>query len=293
MEPVRTRVIDAHHHLWPSTAVRDQAWQPAGVATLRQSFEPADLREELEQAGVEGTVLMQSVDSEAENDRLLAYARSAGFVRGVVAWAPLDRPARAQEVVDDLLTRAEPRAPLVGVRALHGADPMEWVRRPDVLAAFRHLRDLDLAWDVVPTTEAQRDAVVSVARAVPGLRVVVDHLAAPPLEEDGRDAWRAELHRLAAEPGVAVKLSVGVAVLTRMAEWAPAQVAGWVEDALVAFGPERSMVASNWPVVLLQRSYRHAWRDVVAAVEAVLGEPDTRLAIGGTASRWYRLGPRA
>lgn len=285
-------VIDAHHHLWPAEAVAEQAWQPAGDTEIRRAFTPADLLPELAGAGVTGTVLMQSVDGPAENARLRAYA-ATGVVRGVVAWAPLDRPAVARPVVDDLLAGwGASVAPVVGVRCLVGTDPMAELTTDAGLRALRHVAAAGLAWDVVPVTPEQRDVVVRVARAVPELRVVVDHLAAPPLEPDGDGAWADGLAALASCPNVAVKLSVGVAVLVRWARWEPARLRSWVVRALDAFGPDRAMAASNWPVVLLRTRYGQAWRDVREAVEAVLSPDEVAGVLGATAVRWYGLGDR-
>jgi L-fuconolactonase len=283
-------VVDAHHHLWPAEVVPRQAWQPPEQSTLRRAFEPADLREDLRNAAVDGTVLMQSVDAPDENERLLTYAREA-FVWGVVAWAPLRVPAAVPDLVEELLERsADPRtAPVVGVRCLVGTEPMAWALEESALETFEWLASRSLVWDVVPITAEQRDVVVQVARAVPSLRIVVDHLGSPPLGEQHRRAWIEGLARLEECPRVAIKLSVGVAVLAASEEWPGSLLTSWVADALDVFGPERAMAASNWPVVLLRSTYSEAWSDTIAAVRRVLPEAEAHAVLGGTARRWYGL----
>jgi len=285
---VRPVLVDAHHHLWPADVVPAQPWQPPG-ATLRRAFEPADLLPGLAATGVRATVVMQSVDDAAENARLAAYAAATEQVRGVVAWAPLDRPAEAGRVVDALLADRAAGVPVVGVRYLAGTAPMTAATEGAGLDVLRRLAAQGLAWDVVPVTAQQRADVVRAARAVPDLRVVVDHLAAPPLADDDAAAWEGALADLAACPNVAVKLSVGVAVLVRWAAWDPARLADWVRRALAAFGPGRAMAATNWPVVELRASYARAWGDVRAAVEAELAPAEVAEVLGGTAARWYGL----
>lgn len=284
-------IIDSHHHLWPLEAVPDQAWQPAGQTTLRRAFEPQDLRPELTRAGVTGTVLMQSVDGPEENERLVDYGRSAAdVVRGIVAWAPLESPPEALGIVEDVSARAATAGvAVVGVRRLVGTDPMAWAVSPGGLSLFRELASTGLVWDVVPITEEQRDTVVQVAEAVPELRIVVDHLGSPPRADDDPGPWVDGLRRMAACPNIAVKLSVGVAVLSRAGRWSAEDIGSWTREALAAFGPERSMLASNWPVVLLQTDYAQAWRDTADAVAAAVPAAQAPEVLGGTAALWYGL----
>ena len=124
---------------------------------------------------------------------------------------------------------------------------------------------------------------------MPELRIVVDHLGSPPVAGDDRGRWVAGLGRMAACPNIAIKVSVGVAVLSRAPEWSADEVGSWAREALAAFGAERSMVASNWPVVLLQTDYAQAWRDAADAVAAAVPAARVPEVLGGTAVRWYGL----
>ena len=255
-----TRVIDAHHHYWgAATAVHPG---------LARDYGPEDLRPLLHEAGIDATVLVEAEDSAQENRRLAAYAAATPTVAGVVAYAPLRKPDL--DAIGDA----------VGVRCLVGEDPLELDA-----GVFAELAARGLTWDIVSVTREQVDAVGALADAVPELRIVVDHLAAPPLAGGAWAPWIDALRALAARPNVALKLSVGIAVLTRMGSWDAGAVATAVGHALEHFGPERAMLASNWPVVLLRRGYADAWRDLRAAVP-----PEARDAVlGGTAARWYGI----
>jgi L-fuconolactonase len=132
--------------------------------------------------------------------------------------------------------------------------------------------------------------VVALARRVPELRIVVDHLARPPLETGDLDGWSDRLAALAACPNVALKLSIGIDLLTSWERWDPTAIAPAVAHAVKAFGPDRLMLASNWPVVTLRADYATALRDLEAAVVGA-GVDDAGLAEvrAGTARRWYGL----
>ncbi|QYN38351.1 amidohydrolase family protein [Pseudonocardia sp. DSM 110487] len=273
-------MIDTHHHFW-RTALQEQPWRSPTHTQLAVDFEPADLAPLLEASGVEATVLVESVDTPEENDRLAAYAAAFPQVAGVVGWLPLADPAIARAE----LARAD-RSQWCGVRCLVARDSLDWLD-PGLMTT---LAAADLVWDVVPVTDAQVAAVAGLARRVPELRIVVDHLARPPLETGDLDAWVNRLATLAACPNVALKLSIGIDLLTTWPRWDPAAIAPAVAHAVAAFGPERLMFASNWPVVTIRADYATALRDLEAAVVAA-GVDDAGLAEvrAGTATRWYRL----
>jgi L-fuconolactonase len=197
----------------------------------------------------EASVLVQAEDMAAENERLAAWAP---HVAGVVAW-----------------TGPRPHiAGLVGVRCLAERERLRF--------------EPGLALDVVPVSEAHVRAVCALADAHPDLRIVVDHLARPPLAGGDWAGWEAGVRALAARPNVAMKVSVGIAVLDDWV-WDAAALERPVAHAVACFGPERLMLASNWPVILRRATYVTAWSDLAA----VCGH-DPRI-LGGTASAWYQF----
>lgn len=283
-------IIDAHHHFW-KTALQEQPWRGDAHAGLARDFEPADLIPQLDSAGVDATVVMQSVDEPAENDRLAQYAQEPR-VAGVVAWLPVREQERARAELDRIRIDK-----LCGVRCLVADDPLEWLTDAPSIDFFRKLALRGLAWDVVPITPEQTRQVIALARAVPELRIVVDHLGRPPLDTRGWEPWATHTAELAACPGVAMKLSVGIDALTAWDRWDADVVDPYVSHVCEHFGAARVMLASNWPVVLLRTSYRRAWSDLSDLARRHLSTPEERGQVfGGTAERWYRLravGPEA
>lgn len=279
--------IDAHQHFWKTDA-QDQPWRTDAHGALVRDFEPDDLVTELDEAGIDFTVVMQSVDEPAENDRLAVYAEHPR-VAGVVGWIPIRDP-RAVEA--ELSRTVVPK--LRGVRALISDDPLEWLTSPDSLSMFRELAERGLAWDVVPITTQQTRQVIELARAVPDLKLVVDHLGRPPIDTAGWEPWASNLAELAQSPGVAVKVSVGIDALTTWDRWDADGLDRYVAHVCETFGASRLMLASNWPVVLLRTSYGQAWRDLGRLVARHLPDPAQQAAVsGGTADQWYGLGLEA
>jgi L-fuconolactonase len=276
-------VIDAHHHFW-RVAAQHQPWRDDRHSAIARDYGPADLRPELAAAGVDGTVLIQSVDEPAENDRLAAYAVEAPFVHAVVGWLPLSDPTAARA---ELERSNNPY--LRGVRCLVGRDPLDWLTKPDSIELFRELAEAGLSWDVVPVTAEQTAAVTALAHAVPELRIVVDLLGRPPIDSAGWQPWAGQLEQLSRCPRLALKVSLGIDLLAALPEW-PAGLDRYLRWAVDCFGAERLMLASNWPVVLLRADYQQAWDSLRGAVERVLDDPNELAAVlGGTAAHYYRI----
>ena len=293
--PSRGPTLDAHVHVW-DLAARPQPWTD-GLPVLQRSFGLDDVAGDLRAAGQDGVIVVQTVASAAETRELLALAAAQRLVAGVVGWAGLSRPDPADQL---LAAQAAPggRA-LVGVRHQLQEEPdQEWLARPQVRDGLRAVAAAGLAYDLV-ISPGQLPLVTATVTALPEVRFVLDHAGKPPIAAGnpgggksaawtgGMAAWAADLRALAALPNVAVKLS-GLVTEADWDSWTPAQLGPVMEYVLAQFGPDRTMVGSDWPVCLLAASYGQ----VMAAVAQVLDglTPAERTAVrGGTARAWYRL----
>lgn len=285
-----TGSVDAHHHLW-DFAVRDQDWiDPRWMARIRRDFSPADLAAAVEGTGVRSTVLVQTVAVPAETPEMLAVAAGSDLVAGVVGWVDLTAP----DVADRLarLAAAPGGDRLVGVRHLvqAEADP-RWLCRPDVRRGLAAVAAADLAYDLLVLPH-QLPAAAETVRALPQLRIVLDHLAKPPVATGALEPWAGRLRELAAAPNVTAKLS-GLVTEATWAGWTVADLRPYTDVAVAAFGPDRLMYGSDWPVCLLAAE---DYRQVLGAAEqltAGLSAAERAAVFGGTARQVYRLRPPA
>jgi L-fuconolactonase len=276
-------IIDSHQHFW-RTGEQQQDWLEAHHGALRQDFLPEHLRPLLHQAGIKAAITMQSVDSPQENDLLLHYEQD-DLVAGVVSWLPMKAPAHARVELDRIRFTKQ-----VGVRCLVADDPLAWLANPDVIDLFRQLASRGLVWDVVPITAQQTEAVSRLAAKVPDLRIVVDHMGRPPIDSGGWEPWATNLSRLAEAPNIAIKLSIGINVLSAWRNWDIAAARPYIQHVTASFEPDRLMLGSNWPVVLLGADYLTAWSDLRSVVFSEFPDPSERAAIlGGTAIETYGL----
>jgi len=277
--------IDAHHHVW-DLGVRDQPWT-AGLPTLRRSFGLAELRPDLAARGIDRTVLVQTLAVAEETPEFLALAAGEGadVVAGVVGWVELT----ARDVADRLarLREGPGGERLVGIRHLVPSEPdPRWFARPDVQRGVAAVGAAGLAYDVL-VRPAQLPAAFETVHTQPDVRFVLDHVAKPPIATGELEPWRSDLRRLAAAPNVAVKLS-GMVTEADVERWTVADLRPYADVVLDAFGPERTMFGSDWPVCLLAADYG----TVMAAAEELtshLTEPERAAVFGGTVAAWYQL----
>ncbi|MEY9886843.1 L-fuconolactonase [Catenulispora sp. MAP5-51] len=278
-------LIDAHHHLW-DLDVRDQPWLTGpDLAPLRRSFLAADFADAAGPAGVVSSVVVQTVTDPDETPELLATAEDSPLILGVVGWTDLTAPDAADRLARLRAGRGGDR--LVGIRhQVQGEPDPDWLTRPDVLRGLAAVAAAGLVYDLV-VTAGQLPAATRAAAAVPDLRFVLDHLGKPPIASGQLEPWACAVRDLAALPNTVCKLS-GMVTEADWHHWTPAGLRPYADTVLDAFGPDRVMFGSDWPVCTLAASYD----EVVATageLTAALTEAERRSLFAGTAADVYGL----
>ena len=276
-------VIDAHHHFWRH-GLRPHQWPPAAGDVLNRDFMPDDLLPELRRAGIEGTVLVQSLNDLQETEEYLDLARETPWVRGVVGWVPLDNPAETEVALESLVERG----PLIGLRHLMRVEAKpDWIVQYEVIQSLALIARAGLVFELVPINPAQFENALTIAARLPQLQLVLDHLGRPPVPEQGWEPWATLIKRTADAPNVAVKLSAGMDLVLRW-RWSTDMLRRYVDHVVQCFGAGRIMAASNWPVVLLAGDYEEVWGGITALVSE-LSERERQEILGDTAMRVYGL----
>lgn len=265
--------VDAHHHLW-DLSVRDQPW--ISDDRLRRSFTAADLAAV---AHVDATVVVQTVTVAGETPELLAI--DDPLIAGVVGWVDLTAP----DVGEQLAALRSDR--LVGIRHQVQSEPdPRWLCRPEVRAGLDAVSRERLVYDLLTIPE-QLPAAIETVRALPDLQFVVDHLSKPPIASGEIEPWASRIRELAAHANVACKLS-GMVTEADWAAWTVDDLRPYADTVLDAFGPDRVMFGSDWPVCLLAASYA-AVTDAAEALTVGLSGAEREQIFGGTARRVYTL----
>jgi len=276
--------IDAHQHFWKLER-GDYRWLGPELAPLYRDFGPLDLAPLRARHRIDGSVAVQAADTLAETEFLLGLAEREPSVLGVVGWVDLE----AHDAPDTLARLAE-HPKLVGVRPMLQDLPDErWILRESVAPALRALVELDLAFDALVKPRHLPHLVTLVERH-PDLRIVVDHGAKPDIAA-GRDwsgfsAWVSHLRTLGGQPLLHCKLS-GLPTESRV-DWTREDLRPHVAALLGAFGPERMMWGSDWPVVELGGGYDR-WMNASQALVDHLNPAEQLALFGATAAGFYGL----
>jgi L-fuconolactonase len=275
-------IVDAHVHLWDPTGI-DYPWL-GEVPSLRVPRLPADYAAATDGLGVTAMVVVEAAaapgSGEAELAWLVGLARSEPRIRAIVAEAPLEQGLAVRPRLERLAGE-----PLVaGVRRLIQDETADFCLRPEFVEGVRLLGDFGLSFDLCVRHE-QLDAAAELARRAPGVTFVLDHLGKPPVSQGASRAWETRLRRLADLPHVTCKLS-GLATEAGPGGATPEVLAPYLETALDAFGWDRVLFGSDWPVCELATS-SSAWLDLVTSVLSEASPAQRRLVLAENAARVY------
>lgn len=283
-----TPIVDAHHHLW-DLKVRAQEWLRAPeLKPIWRDFPVEELEPEARASGVDLTILVQAAASVDETREFLAFAACNKLIAGVVGWTDLTAEDPAARL--DALRNAPGGHMLKGIRHLVQDEPdPAWLTRTDVQRGLRAVAEAGLPYDLL-VRPAQARAALAAVRAVPELTFVLDHLGKPPIADAASSPdphWATWLRELAAERNVVCKLS-GMITEADWNTWTIGDLEPYVRTALDAFGPDRVMFGSDWPVCLLAGTYTEVFESARTLTDD-LGEDDRAAVFGGTAARVYGL----
>jgi L-fuconolactonase len=274
-------LIDAHHHLWRYND-RDYVWMSGAMTSLCRDFLVPDLEAVAQESGVGGTVAVQARQMLKETEWLLKLAARHPLLLGVVGWAPLCQPDAGAH-----LERFAQNRKLKAVRhVLHDEPDDFYMLRQDFNRGVALLRNLGLAYDILIFEHHLPQTIEFVDRH-PSQIFVVDHVAKPRIKESAPSPWKENLMELARRGNVHCKVS-GMATEADWTTWTAEQLRPYFNVVLEAFGPERLMFGSDWPVLTLAGSYRR-WVDTFRSFIAKLSPAEQEAICEGTARRVYRL----
>lgn len=273
-------MIDAHQHFWhPGRG--DYGWMPKDNPILNRPYCPADLVPHMQAHGIEKTVLVQAAPTIAETEYMLGLADATPFVAGVVGWVDFDRPSDRTE-----LRRLAGHPAFKGVRPMIQDLPDDaWMLRDEVQWGFRAVIEEGLTFDALGFPR-HLGHFLTLLKRYPDMRVVIDHCMKPQIRApEGFQDWADGMSRLA-ETGAYVKFSA--LVTEARPDWTPADLKPYVDHIIAAFGPDRMMWGSDWPVCRLAATYGR-WRRVALRLTEHLPDPARARIFGGTAAEFYRL----
>jgi L-fuconolactonase len=274
--------IDAHQHFWRFDPIRD-SWINDDMRVIQRDFLPAHLLPELQQAGIDGCVVIQSDQSESENDFQLDNAAGFDFIKGVVGWVDL-----RHEEVEQRLAYYKKYPKMKGFRhVLQGEKDRALMLNPNFKRGISLLKTYGYTYDILIYPDQlgyTRDFVAH----FPDQPFVLDHIAKPHIKDRYiTDEWKAAIHAVAAFPNVYCKIS-GMVTEADWKNWKPEHFRVYIDTVVEAFGTGRIMYGSDWPVCLVAASYQQVLQ-IVQDYFSTFSPDEQSAFFGGNAIKFYQL----
>ena len=240
--------IDAHQHFWKYNP-QEYSWIGEDMAVLAKDFLPKDFRPQLNSNGIDGTIAVQARQTIEETHWLLQLSNQYNFIKGVVGWVDLQ-----DENLSDQLEQYSRHPKFVGVRhVIHDEKDDNFMLEKIFLNGIDLLSKYDLAYDILIFPK-HLPVTIKFIEHFPQQRFVIDHLAKPFIKDQLLKPWKDHTHDLAEFPNVYCKVS-GMVTEAEWAQWKPIDFYPYLDVVIDAFGPERVLFGSDWPVCRLAASY--------------------------------------
>ena len=275
--------IDSHQHFWNINKT-DYRWLVPAYGPIYAPFYPRDLEPQLKAAGVDKTVLVQSMDSFEDTVSMLTQAEDYDWIGAVIGWVPLLDHTAARKALDRYCKNPKFR----GIRHLiHEEKDPDWVVQTKVIKGLKILAEYGLSFDVVAVFPNHLKHVPELAEKVPNLTLIIDHLAKPPIKDKQMGTWADQFAAAAQYPNVYAKVS-GLNTAADWSNWSAADLKPYIDFAIEKFGAQRLMFGSDWPVAILAGDYAKVWVETNKAL-AGRSPAEIEAILGGTAEKAYRM----
>ena len=272
--------VDSHQHFWIFDPVRD-SWITPEMETIRRDFLPADLKPVLEENGIDGCVAVQSDQSDSETEFLLHLADANDFIKGVVGWIDL----RAANLYDRLEVCSQFEQ-LKGFRHIVQGEQDGFLLQPEFIKGVGQLAAFDFTYDILIYPNQLSEAF-EFAKRLPNVRFVLDHIAKPYIKKGETDVWEKGINQLSELPNVSCKLS-GLVTEADWYTWKKSDFESYLDIVLEAFGTDRLLFGSDWPVCLVAAKYGDM-KEVVTDFIGPLSKSEQANIMGNNAVKFYNL----
>jgi L-fuconolactonase len=273
--------IDSHQHFWiynPS----EYGWISNDMEILQRNYLPDQLQTELFSIGFDGSIVVQARQSQEETKWILNLAEQNSFIKGVVGWVDLCSPGIEEELIQ---FSGHPK--LVGLRhVIHDEPDDNFILRKDFLNGIAYLKKFGLTYDILIFPRHLPNAIQFVSQ-FPEQLFVLDHLAKPLIKDKKVSPWREDIEKLARFKNVYCKLS-GMVTEANVKNWKQEDLIPYLDIVFAAFGTDRLMIGSDWPVCRVAGLYKQVMEVVLDYIESYPAEDKNKI-LGKNALKAYQL----
>ncbi|HVM89784.1 MAG TPA: amidohydrolase family protein [Puia sp.] len=239
-------LIDTHVHFWKYNKIRD-AWMD-DMPVLQQDYLPEHLSLNMKRNGVDGCVSVQAATEEVETRFLVELSKTHDIIKGVVGWVDL-----CAANVEEKLQEFSEHTIIKGYRHIVQAEPDDFLLRGDFQRGVTALKNYNYTYDILIYPKQLKSTLEFVSR-FPDLKLIIDHCAKPDIKNKKIDEWRSLMQEIAKNKNVFCKVS-GLFTEAKWKEWSPADFYPYLDVVFNAFGTDRLMFGSDWPVILVSGMY--------------------------------------
>ncbi|MFV1450785.1 amidohydrolase family protein [Maribacter sp. HS] len=273
-------IIDSHQHFWKYDPVRD-SWINGAMKIIQRDFLPSDLKPILTENNVDGCIAVQADQSETETTFLLNLATHNNFIKGVVGWVDL-----CDNNVKKRLEYFAQNKLFKGVRHILQAEKEDFILNQAFMNGISELAALNLTYDLLVFPNQLKNSTQLVSK-FSNQKFVLDHIAKPPIKSGEINDWKAAITALAKNPNVYCKLS-GLTTEANWSSWNISDFTPYIDVVFEAFGTDRLMFGSDWPVCLLAGSYSKN-KDIITSYIKQLSLTEQAQIMGLNAMDFYNL----
>lgn len=275
------QTIDSHQHFWMYRPERDQ-WIDDSMKKIQKDFLPENLKPVLIKNNVDGCIVVQSDQSEAENLFQLMNAMQNDFIKGVVGWVNLQ-----SKNIEDQLSHYSYYKQMKGFRhILQGEKDRALMLRKKFKNGIQLLKKFGFTYDILVLPD-QLPYVKKLVASFPDQKFMIDHMAKPAIRNGYIDEWKKEMQAIAKYPNVSCKIS-GMVTEADWKRWKPEDCTPYLDAVVAAFGTKRILYGSDWPVCLVAASYRKM-KELVDRYFHPFSKSEKEDFYGKNAIRFYNL----
>ena len=272
--------IDAHHHFWKYNPV-EYDWIDENMKNIRQDFLPEHLIEELAKTSIEGVISVQARQIIEETEWLLELANEHSFIKGVTGWLPLVDPE-----IDKYLEKYSSNKNLRAIRHVLQGEADEYMLSKNFNRGILALKKYELIYEIL-ISESQLKSAIKLVDNHPNQVFVLDHIAKPLIKSGRLSPWKENIIEISKRPNVYCKLS-GLVTEADYQSWTPENLVPYINVVLKAFGAERLLFGSDWPVCEVACEYKD-WVNLIKAFLSQLSKIESNQIMGENAINIYDL----
>lgn len=274
-------IIDSHQHFWQYEPEK-HSWIDDEMAVIRRDFMPEELQKVYQENGVDGCVAVQADQTLAETDFLIDLAAKNDFIKGIVGWVDL----RGNNI-DEVLEKYSNYKAVKGFRhVVQGEPDHNFLLRPNFLRGIKALEKHNFTYDILVFPH-QLGATLEFVKRFPNMKFVIDHIAKPYIKDGFFEGWANQIKAIAKYQNVYCKVS-GMITEADYKTWTESDLKRYIDVVFEAFGKERVLFGSDWPVCLVAGNYSQV-KDIVTNYIADLSEPEQAAVMGKNAIKFYNL----